>query len=103
TADPPIGRWKSGSWCLLVIRVSGWSRVPDPPARMTPFTRAMLTAEREAAERGTFETVPPRARPSCLTVPASRRRMLEKAASLAVDEIVVDLEDGVAAADKDAA
>jgi citrate lyase subunit beta/citryl-CoA lyase len=29
--------------------------------------------------------------------------MLEKAASLAVDEIVVDLEDGVAAADKDAA
>ena len=25
-----------------MIRVSGWSRVPEPPARMTPFTRAML-------------------------------------------------------------
>ena len=29
-----------------MIRVSGWRRVPEPPARMTPFTRAMLTALR---------------------------------------------------------
>src|SRR5215211_6671140 len=27
-----------GSRCLFVIRVSGWSRVPLPPARITPFT-----------------------------------------------------------------
>ena len=38
-----------------------------------------------------------RPRRACLTVPASSPHMLEKAASLPVDEIVVDLEDGVAA------
>ena len=37
-----------------------------------------------------------RPRRSCLTVPASSPRMLEKAASLPADEVVVDLEDGVA-------
>jgi citrate lyase subunit beta/citryl-CoA lyase len=42
-------------------------------------------------------------RRSCLTVPASNVRMLEKAATLPADEIVVDLEDGTPAADKDAA
>jgi citrate lyase beta subunit len=45
----------------------------------------------------------PRPRRSCLTVPASSVRMLEKAATLEADEIVVDLEDGTAAADKEAA
>ena len=45
----------------------------------------------------------PRPRRSCLTVPASSARMLEKAATLTVDEVVVDLEDGVAAVDKKAA
>src|SRR3984893_15701186 len=29
-----------GSRCLLVMRVSGYSRVPVPPARITPFIRA---------------------------------------------------------------
>ena len=32
-----IGRSKIGSRCLFVIRVSGCSREPVPPARMTPF------------------------------------------------------------------
>ena len=41
-----------------------------------------------------------RPRRSCLTVPASSPRMLEKAATLPADEIVVDLEDGVAPEDK---
>src|SRR5579864_8376427 len=41
-----------------------------------------------------------RPRRSCLTVPASSARMLAKAAGLPADEVVVDLEDGVAPADK---
>ena len=44
-----------------------------------------------------------RSRRSCLTVPASSAKMLAKAAGLPADEVVVDLEDGVAPADKDAA
>src|SRR4051812_20043340 len=44
-----------------------------------------------------------RPRRASLTVPASSARMLAKAAALEVDEIVVDLEDGTAAADKEAA
>ena len=47
--------------------------------------------------------MPPRPRRSCLTVPASSVRMLEKAAALEADEIVVDLEDGTAAGEKDTA
>jgi citrate lyase beta subunit len=47
--------------------------------------------------------MPSRPRRSCLTVPASSLRMLEKAAALDVDEVVVDLEDGTAAADKETA
>src|SRR5436190_8272092 len=42
-----IGRSKTGSRCLFVIRVSGCSREPVPPARMTPFIardRSRLTA-----------------------------------------------------------
>jgi citrate lyase subunit beta / citryl-CoA lyase len=38
---------------------------------------------------------------SCLSVPGSARRMLAKAAELAADEIVIDLEDAVAVAAKD--
>jgi len=44
-----------------------------------------------------------RPRRSCLAVPASNERMLEKAATLPADEVVVDLEDGVAHADKERA
>src|SRR5579884_3054999 len=44
-----------------------------------------------------------RPRRSCLAVPASSPHMLEKAADLPADEVVVDLEDGVAAADKERA
>src|SRR5215207_6420666 len=33
-----IGRSYTGSRCLLVMRVSGSSRLPVPPARITPFT-----------------------------------------------------------------
>ncbi|MBN1528246.1 MAG: CoA ester lyase [Thermoleophilaceae bacterium] len=41
-----------------------------------------------------------KARRSCLSVPGSSERMLAKAAALPADEVVIDLEDGVAAADK---
>src|SRR3954469_18505257 len=44
-----------------------------------------------------------RPRRSCLAVPASSERMLEKAATLPADEVVVDLEDGVASGDKERA
>lgn len=44
-----------------------------------------------------------RPRRSCLTVPGSSPKMLAKAAELPADEVVVDLEDGVAPADKVAA
>jgi citrate lyase subunit beta / citryl-CoA lyase len=44
-----------------------------------------------------------RARRSCLTVPASSERMLAKAATLPADEVIVDLEDGVAADRKESA
>jgi citrate lyase beta subunit len=44
-----------------------------------------------------------RPRRSCLAVPASNERMLEKAATLPADEVVADLEDGVAAGDKERA
>src|ERR1700690_95891 len=37
-----------------------------------------------------------RPRRSCLTVPAASPRMLAKAATLPADELVLDLEDGVA-------
>jgi citrate lyase subunit beta/citryl-CoA lyase len=40
-------------------------------------------------------------RRSCLSVPGSSERMLAKAQSLPADEIVIDLEDAVAAGDKD--
>jgi citrate lyase beta subunit len=44
-----------------------------------------------------------RRRRSCLTVPGDDARKLEKAAGLEVDEVILDLEDAVAAARKDAA
>jgi citrate lyase subunit beta/citryl-CoA lyase len=44
-----------------------------------------------------------RPRRTCLTVPAASARMLEKAAELPADEIVVDLEDGVAPKEKESA
>jgi citrate lyase subunit beta / citryl-CoA lyase len=47
--------------------------------------------------------MPPRRRRSCLTVPGDDERKLAKAAGIAVDEVVLDLEDAVAAARKDAA
>lgn len=45
----------------------------------------------------------PRPRRAALTVPAHRDRMLARAASTVVDELVLDLEDGVPAGDKQAA
>ncbi len=44
-----------------------------------------------------------KARRSCLSVPGSSERMLAKAASLPADEVVIDLEDAVAPAEKAAA
>lgn len=46
---------------------------------------------------------PPRARRSCHVVPATSARMLAKAADLAADEVILDLEDSVAEAHKGAA
>jgi citrate lyase subunit beta/citryl-CoA lyase len=43
---------------------------------------------------------PARRRRACLTVPASSERMLAKAATLFVDEVVIDLEDSVVASEK---
>ena len=45
----------------------------------------------------------PTARRSCLSVPGSSEKMLAKAPGLPADEIVVDLEDAVAAGAKDEA
>lgn len=50
----------------------------------------------------THAFTPPRRR-SCLSVPASSERKLGKAVSLPVDEVVIDLEDAVAAAAKEPA
>src|SRR2546427_10394299 len=47
--------------------------------------------------------MPARPRRSCLAVPASSAAMLAKAATLQADEVVVDLEDGVAVEKKEAA
>jgi citrate lyase subunit beta / citryl-CoA lyase len=46
---------------------------------------------------------PPRLRRSCLAVPGSNRRMLEKAAASAADEVFADLEDACAPNEKVAA
>ena len=48
-------------------------------------------------------TLRPPARRSCLSVPGSSERKLAKAAELPADEVVIDLEDAVAAAAKDEA
>lgn len=45
----------------------------------------------------------PRARRSCLSVPANQPRMVEKARGLPVDQVMLDLEDAVAPAAKDEA
>jgi citrate lyase subunit beta/citryl-CoA lyase len=47
--------------------------------------------------------MPPRLRRSCLTVPGDDERKLAKAAQLRPDEVILDLEDAVAPARKDAA
>ena len=47
--------------------------------------------------------MPVRRRRSCLTVPGDDARKLAKAATIVVDEVVLDLEDAVAAAQKDLA
>src|SRR5207247_1313201 len=67
------------------------------PRREKPYGR------RRAVRLSYVPRMPSRLRRSCLTVPASSARMLGKAAALPVDEVVVDLEDGVAAAAKEEA
>ena len=47
--------------------------------------------------------MPVRRRRSCLTVPGDDERKLAKAAALDVDEVILDLEDAVAAERKDGA
>src|SRR4051812_8837840 len=47
--------------------------------------------------------MPTRLRRSCLTVPGDDERKLTKAATIAVDEVILDLEDAVATARKDEA
>src|SRR5215469_3422722 len=59
----------------------------DRPARHHQF---MASADRSSG----------RARRTCLTVPGSSERFLAKAAGLAPDEVILDLEDSVAPAAK---
>src|SRR5262245_6271729 len=40
-----------GTSCLLTARVNGWSREPEPPARMMPFSMAPIQNLRAASRR----------------------------------------------------
>jgi citrate lyase subunit beta / citryl-CoA lyase len=59
----------------------------------------MTSADSPPAGRGS-SPVAPTPRRTCLTVPGSSERFLAKSARLAADEVVFDLEDAVAPADK---
>jgi citrate lyase subunit beta/citryl-CoA lyase len=52
---------------------------------------------------GERKTALPASRRACLSVPGSSEKMLRKAAATAVDEVVIDLEDAVAASEKESA
>src|SRR5450755_1361887 len=54
-----------GSRCLLVMRVSGWSREPVPPARMTPFMGRSLDVKSHRYRAGPdpYPSCPPAGRP----------------------------------------
>lgn len=77
------------------------------PGREGDEQSHVLDGTPAAYERGkeivSVSRMPARPRRSCLAVPASDLRKLEKAATLPADEVVVDLEDGVAQADKEQA
>ena len=57
-----IGRSFSGSRCLLVIRVSGWRRLPVPPASTTPFKpRPSSSRDYRSGDMGATPPQPPSA------------------------------------------
>ena len=56
-----------------MIRVSGWSRVPLPPARITPFTAEPSQPSAEALDHGVGQGGPRRGRPGA-EVPVTQRR-----------------------------
>src|SRR5213592_676655 len=56
-----MGLSKTGRSCLLVARVSGWRRVPAPPARMIPF---LLTEPSVPGDHGDRHRTPRSARRS---------------------------------------
>ncbi|MBX5474746.1 MAG: hypothetical protein IRZ20_06985, partial [Thermoleophilia bacterium] len=68
--------------------------------RLQPPREAVFRVRTEFVR---FGAVSVRARRTCLVVPGSSARMLAKAATLDADEVIVDLEDGVAEAEKDLA
>jgi citrate lyase subunit beta/citryl-CoA lyase len=71
---------------------------------MCMCTCPQAAAQKYAQNVTVVDEIPgPQPRRSCLSVPASSERMLDKATGLDADEIVADLEDAVAASAKDAA
>src|SRR5687768_9492631 len=62
-----------------------------------------VCTSRRLFEAGSMLSHVTRPRRSCLSVPGSSERMLVKARSLPADEVVIDLEDAVAPAQKDEA
>ncbi len=73
--------------------------IPARRAAYTLFTDAMTTKGRSLR----VNDVRYRPRRTCLSVPGSNPRMIEKAKGLPADEVFLDLEDAVAADAKDAA
>src|SRR5207249_2799928 len=78
-------RSRTGRRCLLVIRVSGRSRVPSPPASTTPFMLVRACgcgtwpAEADVGERREADVVAPQGRPSERAEPDQRQLHPEEA------------------------
>jgi citrate lyase subunit beta/citryl-CoA lyase len=87
--DATTSPWSSRTSFLAAIR-----RLPGP-------RRGRRARPRDGIVRGVTSASIQPARRSCLSVPASSERKLEKAPGLGADEVVIDLEDAVAPAAKD--
>src|SRR5207244_12236850 len=74
-----MGRSNTGRRCLLVIRVSGRSRVPRPPASTTPFTETLPPLS--LAPRAVPETPGPVAQGAARINPPAERCPLPRGAS----------------------
>ena len=76
------------------------ARAGGPPDRYAPFSGCRRNQEGGAMERPYRPVESFRVRRSCLAVPASSERFIEKAHGLPADEVFLDLEDAVAPAAK---